>query len=157
MELSPLSDGDLLTHVIAEALPLADQSTRGMLEVLVEYLAGRQLLLVLDTCEHLVEVCGTTIGTLLEAAPGLKVLATSRRPLGLGAEEVFTVEPLPVPEVDDPDAREADAVTLLVERAAAVVPGFAVTEDNHADLVRLSRALEGCRWRSSWPRPGCGS
>ncbi|WP_307822203.1 NB-ARC domain-containing protein [Streptomyces flavofungini] len=118
VELSPLHDGTLLGLAIAEALPLADQSTRPMLDVLREYLAERQSLLVLDTCEHLTEACAFAVEPLLRAAPGLWILATSRRPLGLLAEEVLSLEPLLVPETDDDgQAGHGDAVELLVRRA----------------------------------------
>ncbi|GAA1906909.1 hypothetical protein GCM10009837_33070 [Streptomyces durmitorensis] len=142
VELTGLREGALLAHSIAEALPLADQSTRPMLDVVADYLAERELLLVLDTCEHLTETCAIAVEALLRAAPGLRILATSRRRLGLVAEEVFTLEPLPVPRGrEDMDASEA--VTLLVERAAETVPGFTVSTADRADVVHLSQLLEG--------------
>ncbi|QYC41205.1 Putative HTH-type transcriptional regulator [Nonomuraea coxensis DSM 45129] len=141
VELAALDQGILLPHTIAEALPVADRSTRAMAEVLAEYLAGRRLLLVLDTCEHLADSCAAVVRTLLDAAPGLTVLATSRRPLGLPEEQVLVVEPLPVPEPGGGGPQ--DAVLLLAERTAAVVPGFAVTDGNRADVARLCRRLEG--------------
>lgn len=143
VELSPLRQGELLAHTLAEALPLADQTTRPMIDVLADYLADRELLLVLDTCEHLADACALTVQALARAAPGLRILATSRRPLDAPGEEVITVEPLPVPETDDPAAAQADAVVLLAERAAQSVPGFTVSEAGRAELVRLSRRLEG--------------
>ncbi|MGW6025334.1 ATP-binding protein [Streptomyces sp. NPDC055099] len=143
VELSPLSRGSVLALAIAEALPLADQSGRPMIDVLADYVAGRELLLVLDTCEHLTDACALAARVLLDAAPGLRILTTSRRPLGAWDERVLAVEPMPVPEYDDPGAAGSDAVVLLAERAAAVVPGFAVTEANQPDVVRLCRRLEG--------------
>ncbi|MGI5472845.1 ATP-binding protein [Streptomyces sp. CA-132043] len=107
VELSPLRQGKLLPHTIAEALPLADHSTRRVIDMLADHLAGRQLLLVLDTCEHLVEECQMVTEALLHAAPGLRILATSRRPLNLLTEEVFTLEPLPLPA---PAKREGGGV-----------------------------------------------
>ncbi|GGY90757.1 hypothetical protein GCM10010365_06450 [Streptomyces poonensis] len=141
VELSPLSDGSALPYAIAEALPLQDQTTRPMLEVVAEYLAGRETLLVWDTCEHLVEDCREAAATLLTVAPGLRILATSRRPLNLATEELLTLDPLPVPETDEDDT--ADAVLLLADRAAEAVPGFAVTGANRDEAVRLCRRLEG--------------
>ncbi|MFD0479265.1 ATP-binding protein [Nonomuraea thailandensis] len=139
--LSPLVEGSALPYAIAEALPLSDQSSRPVTEVLADYLAERELLLVLDTCEHLHEACAATVRTLLAAAPRLRVLATSRRPLGCPEERVRAVEPLPVPEGDD--WREGDAVELLLDRAAATVPGFAIDERNRDALLRVCRRLEG--------------
>ncbi|MFJ8827622.1 ATP-binding protein [Streptomyces sp. NPDC102467] len=144
VELSPLRYGSGLAHAIAEALPLADQSTRPMIDVLAEYLAGRELLLVLDTCEHLVDECALTAEILLRAAPGLRILATSRRPLGIIAERLLPVTPLAVPGAGDERTDcGADAVTLLAARAAEAVPGFAVTDANRPDLERLCRRLDG--------------
>ncbi|MFE0175837.1 ATP-binding protein [Streptomyces sp. NPDC059002] len=144
VELSPLrQQGGLLAHVIAEVLPLADQSTRPMIEVLTEYLAERELLLVLDTCEHLTDDCALVAEALLGAAPGLRILATSRRVLNVVGERVLTVEPLPVPDADDAGAGTADAVVLLTMRAAEAVPGFTVTDAERAELVRLCRRLDG--------------
>jgi predicted ATPase len=141
VELSPLDQGPLLAHTIAEALPLADQTSRPMVDVLADYLADRDLLLVLDTCEHLVDPCALLIQALLAVAPGLHILTTSRRPLGLLAEQVLTVEPLPVP--DEAGGGPQDAVALLADRAARVVPGFAVTAGNRAAVLRVCRRLEG--------------
>ncbi|WP_161624970.1 ATP-binding protein [Streptomyces spectabilis] len=143
VELSPLRDGALVAHVIAEALPLADQTTRPMIDVVAEYLAERETLLVLDTCEHLAVACALTAEVLLRAAPGLRILTTSRRPLNLIAEEVVILDPLPVPEEGDSTGGENDAMALLAERATQAVPDFTVTDANRRDLVWLCRRLEG--------------
>ncbi|WP_055703053.1 MULTISPECIES: ATP-binding protein [Streptomyces] len=143
VELSPLTDGALLAHVIAETLPLADQTTRPMIDVVAEYLAERETLLVLDTCEHLADACALAAESLLRAAPGLRILATSRRPLHLIAEEVVVLDPLPVPDEGGTAGAADDAVALLAERAAQALPRFAVTDANRPDLVRLCRRLEG--------------
>ncbi|MBZ4014591.1 ATP-binding protein, partial [Streptomyces purpurogeneiscleroticus] len=143
VELSPLRQGALLAHTIAETLPLADQTTRPMIDVLAEYLAERELLLVLDTCEHLTDACAFAAEALLRAAPGLRILATSRRVLDVVGERVLTVEPLPVPEADDARAGTTDAVVLLTLRAQEAVPGFTVTDADRAELVRLCRRLDG--------------
>ncbi|MFI0242674.1 ATP-binding protein [Streptomyces sp. NPDC016845] len=142
VELTGLSEGALLAHSIAEALPLADQSTRPMLDVVADYLADRELLLVLDTCEHLTDACAMAAEALLRAAPGLQIMTTSRRRLGLMAEEVLTLEPLPVPRGRE-DMDDSEAVALLVERASETVPGFTVSAAGTADVVRLSQLLEG--------------
>ncbi|MFD3665473.1 ATP-binding protein [Streptomyces sp. NPDC058659] len=106
--LAPLRDPDLLDHALVEALGLTDHTLRGPREVLVEHLAERRLLLVLDGFEHLVESCAPLVGELLAHAPGLTVLAVGRRPLRVAGEAVFRLAPM----------GEADAVALLAERAA---------------------------------------
>ncbi|MGY0492539.1 ATP-binding protein [Streptomyces sp. WG-D5] len=144
VQLSPLRERSaLLAHVIAETLPLADQTTRPMTDVLTEYLADRELLLVLDTCEHLVEDVVPLTRALLNAAPGLRILATSRRVLNAADEQVLTIEPLPVPDADDARAAASDAVALLTLRATEARPGFTATDAERADLVRLCRRLDG--------------
>ncbi|MFI8995492.1 ATP-binding protein [Streptomyces sp. NPDC053542] len=146
VELSPLRrGGSLLAHTIAEALTLADQTTRPMIEVVSEYLADRELLLVLDTCEHLVDDCALMAKALLAAAPGLRIVVTSRRPLGIAEERLLTVAPLSVHGDEDEgrDVGEADAVALLAARAAEVVPDFTVTDANRPGLLRLCRRLDG--------------
>ncbi|MEI5101727.1 NB-ARC domain-containing protein [Streptomyces sp. PmtG] len=131
VELSPLEGGAMLVYAIAEALPLVHQSTRPVLEAVADYLSGRQLLLVLDTCEHLVRECAETVAALLTVAPGLRVLATSRRPLDLPAEDVVALDPLP----------EADARALLALRAGEAAPGCDLGDD--VEAAALCRRLEG--------------
>ncbi|MGP3776384.1 ATP-binding protein [Streptomyces sp. SDT5-1] len=144
VELSPLREQSaLLAHVIAETLPLADQTTRPMTDILAEYLAERELLLVLDTCEHLADDCALLTEVLLSAAPGLRILVTSRRVLNAANEQVLAIEPLPVPDADDARAAASDAVALLTLRATEARPGFTVTDAERADLVRLCRRLDG--------------
>ncbi|MFB4282139.1 NB-ARC domain-containing protein [Nonomuraea sp. MTCD27] len=139
--LSPLAEGSALPYAIAESLPLTDQAARPVTEMLAGYLAGRELLLVLDTCEHVAGECAATVEALLAAAPGLRVLATSRRSLSCRDEQVFAVEPLPVPSGST--WADGDAVALLADRAAAAVPGFAVDEHNREAMMRVCRRLEG--------------
>ncbi|WP_406673273.1 hypothetical protein WBK31_25175 [Nonomuraea sp. N2-4H] len=140
--LSALNDGGLVPHAIAGALRLADQTARPMTEVLAEHLSGRELLIVLDSCEHLAGPCGEVVAALLTAVPGLRVLATSRRPLEVAGETLVVIEPLPVPPAGT-TALVGDAVTLLAERAADVVPGFDLGSENPEAVVRLCRRLEG--------------
>ncbi|MCX5205659.1 NB-ARC domain-containing protein [Streptomyces sp. NBC_00237] len=143
VELSSLRRGALLAHTVTEVLALVDQTTRPVIDVLADYLAGREALLVLDTCEHLVHECGLAADVLLRAAPGLRILVTSRRPLGIHVERLLTVDPLPVPEDEGAPCGGADAMALLAARAAEAVPGFEVTDANRPDLVRLCRCLDG--------------
>nr|WP_189243536.1 AAA family ATPase [Planobispora rosea] len=133
--LSPLELGASLPYAIAEALWLVNQTTDPMIEVLADYLAGREALLLWDTCEHLAEACAPVAERLLAAAPGLRILATSRRRLGAPSEETFALEPLSV--------EDGDAVALLAERAAEALPGFAVTVRNRQAVLRICRRLEG--------------
>jgi len=132
-ELSELQDAELLPHTLATLLGLPAQDARSPLDLLVEYLRDRRVLVVLDTCEHLVDACAMLADVLLREASGVTVLATSRQPLDVPGEHTLQVPPLPV----------QDAVALFGRRAAAVVPGFAVTEANRADVLVLCRRLDG--------------
>jgi predicted ATPase/DNA-binding CsgD family transcriptional regulator len=141
-----VQDPEVLAYLLLGALGLRDQPVAGTaMEQLVRYLAGRQALLVLDNCEHLLPASAVLADALLRGCPGLKILATSREPLLLAGEVILTVPPLPVPE---PGAALAgmerfDSVALFVARARAVVTDFALTEDNAAAVAELCRRLDG--------------
>jgi predicted ATPase/DNA-binding CsgD family transcriptional regulator len=143
VQLSPLRAPELLARTVADALGLPDEAAGDAPQVLARNLAERELLLVLDTCEHLTDACAELAALLLPAAPGLRILATSRAPLGLAAEHSVLISPLELPAADDATAAHADAVTLFVDRASAVAPDFALTPGNTAAVAELCRRLEG--------------
>ncbi|MBL7257705.1 ATP-binding protein [Paractinoplanes lichenicola] len=145
VDLSVIADPCLIAEAVGQALGVQDQSARPQSDGLAGYLASRRLLLVLDTCEHVVGACSSLVETLLRAAPGLQVLATSRQPLGVNGEHVFLLPPLPVPDpAVSPADRELDAaVMLFAERAAAAAPGFTLTPGNQDAVARLCRRLDG--------------
>ncbi|MFF8012835.1 BTAD domain-containing putative transcriptional regulator [Streptomyces sp. NPDC007929] len=99
-DLAPLSDADLLDRAVSEALGLRDHSARPVADAIADHLRDRRLLLVLDNCEHLVEHVAGLVLRLARAAPGLRVLATSRQRLGTPGEHVLTVPPLTLPAVE---------------------------------------------------------
>jgi non-specific serine/threonine protein kinase len=142
-ELAGLRDPELLPHTIATALGLPEQDARTQLAAILAYLRDRQLLLILDTCEHLVDACAALAGTVARETSGVVVLATSRQPLDVPGEHTCVIPPLPVPERGSCDPGGGDAVELFAQRAAAAVPGFTVTEANYADVARLCRRLDG--------------
>jgi predicted ATPase len=133
VRLSPLQDAELLGHTIGETLGVVDQVLRPQLEVLGEFLADRRLLLVLDTCEHMIDECAAVVEELLKAAPGVRILATSRQPLDVPAERVRVLQPLPLPE----------AVELFIDRAAQVVPEYRSATKDHEVAKTLCRRLDG--------------
>jgi non-specific serine/threonine protein kinase len=145
--LSPLSDPALLPNAVAAALDLPEQSARPAIETVAEYLAEHRTLLVLDTCEHLVDGCAQLAEALLAAAPQLRILATSRQPLDVPGEHLLPVPALALPDADSPappaGAAAEDALALFADRAAAAVPGFVLDEDNRADALTLCRRLDG--------------
>ncbi|MET8866726.1 BTAD domain-containing putative transcriptional regulator [Nonomuraea sp. NPDC004580] len=146
--LAPVSGG--VPQAVLAALDIRDALLHGHersridpVDRLVAALADRELLLILDNCEHLVTETAELTDHLLAACPRLRVLATSREALGITGESVLPVTPLrlPPPEADDPLGYPA--VRLFADRAAAVRPGFAVEEDNRAHVVRICHALDG--------------
>ncbi|MFD7010625.1 protein kinase [Rhodococcus jostii] len=145
VELGELRDDTLLAGLVVAALGLRDQSARPSHEVLVEFLAPRDVLLVLDNCEQVVAAAAKLAEILLRACPRLRILATSREPLGIGGETALLIPPLPVPDPDHlpKGLPRNDAVTLFAERGAAVVPGFELTEENKVTIARICQRLDG--------------
>ncbi|WP_214322854.1 ATP-binding protein [Nonomuraea sediminis] len=143
VELAALTDPELLVQTVAGHLGLGDQSARPPLTALSERIADKQMLIVLDNCEHLLDACATLAHELLRASPGLRILSTSREPLGVYGEHVLAVPPLSVPTESPESVTVSAAVALFADRAASVVPRFAVTPDNAAVLGRLCQRLEG--------------
>ncbi len=137
VECSLVRDPELLVHAVAEALRVTDGTARPPVDILITHLRERSLLLVLDGCEHLVDRCAALVGRLLAEAPGLRILATSRQPLGIGGEYLLQVPPLPT------EGPEPEAVQLFVQRAAAVAPGFALTDANRQAVTALCHRLDG--------------
>jgi predicted ATPase/DNA-binding CsgD family transcriptional regulator len=147
VELAAVNDPALLPQTVSRQLGLRDASTEPTARF-AEYLEDKRLLLVLDNCEHLVEACAMLAGKLLAAAPGLRVLATSRHVLGVEGEQILSIPPLPVPDSNNTDGAlggviRYDAVTLLVDRAAAVLPGFALDDGNRDQVVGICQRLDG--------------
>lgn len=148
VELADLDKPELLVPAVIEALEIRDHSARPPMEVLIDHLCDRQALVVLDNCEHLLRDCAVMAETLLRVAPDLNILATSREALGIVGEQIMVVPALPLSAgPGSPDSGKAlvtsDATRLFAERAAAVLPGFAVTEANREAVERICRRLDG--------------
>ncbi|MEV0401309.1 LuxR C-terminal-related transcriptional regulator [Actinoallomurus sp. NPDC050550] len=146
IELASLDRPELLVHAIVEALEIRDRSSRPPLDVLIEHLDGTRALIVLDNCEHLVQACAVLADALLAAVPELRILATSRQPLGIFAERTLTVPPLALPDADGgrlSTPAVSDAIRLFGDRAAAVVPEFAITDENRDVVERICHRLDG--------------
>jgi predicted ATPase/DNA-binding NarL/FixJ family response regulator len=140
-------DPDVLAFLLMGTLGLRERSGRTPLESLVEQLAERRVLLILDNCEHLVSACALLAGGLLRGCPGLRVLATSREKLGIDAEVLFEVPPLHAPETGHRSSlaqlRQYESVMLFAARAEAIVPGFALGKDNGDAVAELCHRLDG--------------
>ncbi len=144
-DLSALADPLLVTGVVAGVLGVRDTGQHTLLNALTASLRPKGLLLVLDNCEHLADSCGALTLAILQACPRVRVLATSREPLGVAGEHILTLLPLALPShaAQPDDVQRSDAARLFVERARAVRPGFALTGHNAAIVAALCRRLDG--------------
>jgi predicted ATPase/DNA-binding NarL/FixJ family response regulator len=147
VELAALQDQALLSQAIASTLGLRDRTARWPAPALAEYLSNKRLLLVLDNCEHLRNASAVLADTVLRAAEGVHILATSRQPLGLTGEHIFGVPTMSMPDPDRLPPTDAlaqyEAVNLFVDRAVAVQPAFLVSEANAETIVRVCQQLDG--------------
>jgi predicted ATPase/DNA-binding SARP family transcriptional activator/DNA-binding CsgD family transcriptional regulator len=147
VELAALSRPDLVPRAVAAALGVPEQAGRPLEDILTDHLRTRDLLLLLDNCEHLVDGAARLTDILLSACPNLKVLATSREPLGVPGEAVWTVPPLSLPEAGGAPTIESlmrcEAVRLFVDRARSRLPAFELTEENAGSTARVCRKLDG--------------
>jgi predicted ATPase/class 3 adenylate cyclase len=146
VELAPLSDEALVLPTIARVFALQPSPGRSLEAVLADFLRGKELLLLLDNCEHLIETCAAVSETLLDGAPGLKILASSRESLGVPGEMILRVPSLTVPagnEVTAATLRGSEAAQLLSERGRAVRPDFQITDQNAAAVAEICQRLDG--------------
>ncbi|MEU6558285.1 ATP-binding protein [Nocardia nova] len=146
VELGDTRDPALLGDVIATTLGLRSRGAGSIVDVLTRYLSARDLLIILDNCEHVIDAVTTLTETLLKVCPRVRILATSREALNVGGESAFPVPPLAIPDTSiEPAARGArtDAVALFADRAAAVVPDFDITDDNRAAVAGICARLDG--------------
>ncbi|MFI0410053.1 ATP-binding protein [Actinomadura sp. 3N508] len=139
VRLSPVRDGALLPHAVGMELRLQDQTTRPMIDVLADYLADRRSLLILDTCEHLVDSCAMLATALLQSTEHLRIVAVSRQSLRVRGESLITIAPFPTAA----GAPCRDAADLFTQRASAAVPGFAVTAADRRTIARICHRLDG--------------
>ncbi|GIJ61991.1 ATP-binding protein [Virgisporangium aurantiacum] len=153
VELAPVTDPGEVSRAVLDAVGRSDPRPdahkpglpRDTMARLVELLAPTDTLLVLDNCEHVIEAAARLADDLLAACPRLRVLATSREPLAIVGEVLTPVPPLRLPTADaaPSEALTFAAVQLLADRAAAVRPGFSVTDDNVRAVVEICRRLDG--------------
>lgn len=148
VDLTTVDDGLFLPGTVAAALGHhaagLSRNGDGPVETLAQSVVDSELLLILDNCEHLLEPCAALVHGVLSTAPGVRILATSREPLGVAGEQLLTVSPLPVPDAATADLDVVEpAVALLTERAKLVAPGFKVTPENKESVVALCRRLDG--------------
>ena len=146
VELADCRDPELIPRRVAATFGVREEPDRPLTATLAEVLRGRRLLLILDTCEHLVDRSAELVHQLLAGCPFLRVIATSREPLRVRGETVWRVPPLAVPDGADPlsiDDPRYEAIRLFADRAAAARAGFELGIDNADAVARLCRTLDG--------------
>ena len=134
VDLAPITDPEVVPVAVARALGVPDQPGRSTIDTLTGFIADRQMLVVLDNCEHLLEACAALVVELLGACRGLTLLATSREPIGVGGEATWQVPSLSLAD---------EAIELFVDRARRVRPDFSVTDGNAATVTEICRRLDG--------------
>lgn len=147
VELAPISDPLLLPQTAARAIGLRDEPHRPVIDMLCDYLYDKQLLLLLDNCEHLVEACAQLADRLLHACPQLRILASSREALGISGEKLYLVPSLQLPDLQSSLTVETinqyEAVRLFTERASAVTQKFRLTDENAFSIAQICHRLDG--------------
>ena len=144
VELADTADPALVRGRVAAALGIREETGRPLAETLLDALRPRRLLLILDTCEHVVGACAALVQQLLAGCPGLRLIATSREPLRVRGETVWRVPPLAVPDaLVTGDMTRHEAIRLFVERATAARPGFTLAAGNSGAVASLCRTLDG--------------
>ncbi len=147
VELAPLTEPGLLPQAVATALGIREQRGRSAMDAVLDHLAQRSLLIVLNNVEHLLQACGVLAETLLRRCPGVRLLATSREPLRLQGEHVYPIPPLSLPApgllIPPPTLARHEAIRLFADRAAASRPSFAISEQNAAAIVQICRRVDG--------------
>jgi predicted ATPase/class 3 adenylate cyclase len=152
VELAPLTDPTLVPQTVASVLGVREEPMRSLLAILTSYLRTKNLLLILDNCEHLIEACARLADVLLRACPNLRILATSREALGIPGETTWLVPSLSLPDRQYRPSVGADFVTtltqyeavqLFIDRAVAVLPTFTITNQNAPAVAQICHRLDG--------------
>ena len=144
VEFARLVDSTLVPQAIAKVLNVVEQPGNPLMDTLLDLLGDRQILLVLDNCEHLLGACAQLVEA-FAGCPNIKVLATSREPLGVIGETLYPVLPLALPaaHLSIDEIRRVESVQLFVERARSILPTFSLTLDNAEIVSTICRDLDG--------------
>jgi non-specific serine/threonine protein kinase len=142
VELSAVKDASLVAQAAAIALGLVESSGNSWLKQIITRLNAAPTLLVLDNCEHVLSACAELVAVLLHECPKLRILTTSREPLGTHGEITLPLSPFPLPS-DQSDPSDFESVRLLLDRGRAVNASFTLTSDNTASVIQACRRLDG--------------
>jgi predicted ATPase len=143
VELAPLSDSAYIVSALASVLELHEVPGIPLMDIIIDYLRAKQLLLILDNCEHLVEVSAQIADQLLHACPQLKVVASSREALGIDGETVYRVPSLSLPDPSSTSLMEYESTRLFIDRATKAEPRFHLTDHNASSIAQICQRLDG--------------
>jgi predicted ATPase len=147
VEFAPIAEPALVSQALSMSLGVREETGRPLIATLTDYLRSRRALLLFDNCEHLIDACARLTDDLLRACSEVRIVASSREPLGLTGEVVYRVPPLSVPDLRALPTIEQfgqyEATRLFVDRAMAVKPDFALTEETVGPVAQISQRLDG--------------
>ncbi|RPJ21863.1 MAG: adenylate/guanylate cyclase domain-containing protein [Chloroflexi bacterium] len=143
VELAPLTDPVFILSTIASVLELHEVPGIPLINILIDYLRARELLLILDNCEHMIEESAQIADQLLHACPQLKIIASSREALGIGGETVYRVPSLSLPGHSSSSLMDYESTQLFIDRATKAEPRFHLTEHNAASIAQICQRLDG--------------
>ncbi|MFD6859215.1 LuxR C-terminal-related transcriptional regulator [Rhodococcus sp. NPDC060090] len=147
IDLAPVGDPGAAAAAAAAALGVTDQSSKPVVDKLTDRVRGRQMLIVIDNCEHLLSPVVELVAAILAAAPEIRIVTTSREPLRIAGEQIYDLPPLSLPEHSEhyraAEVAHFEAVSLLVERVRSTVSDFELTDANVIAVVQLCRRLDG--------------
>ncbi len=145
VELAALNEPALLPQTVMALFGIVAQSNISHIEALTNFLRTKTALLILDNCEHLIDACARLADTLLQNCPNLKILATSREPLGITGEAIYPVPPLGLPDLAQllENFREYETVRLFEERAQLASTDFSLTLENASPVAQICHRLDG--------------
>ncbi len=143
VELAPVSESELVDQAVALAIGLREQEGRQPFEVIANYLRPKQVLIILDNCEHLIAGCAKFSQEILQTAPKVKILATSRETLNLAGEQVFSLSGLGTPDLRQPGEIDHPAVRLFVQNAQRLAADFELQPGDLETIVQICRQVQG--------------
>lgn len=154
IEFASVAEPSLIPQTVASVLGIREGQNRSLIDQLIEHIHLRRILLVFDNCEHVLDACAQLVERLLQSCENLRILATSREPLGISGEAIWPVPPLSLPELQPwrhlksrqsalTIYQESESVQLFVNRATLVSPQFSLTLENGAWVAEICRRLDG--------------
>jgi predicted ATPase/class 3 adenylate cyclase len=143
VELAPLREPAFIVSTIASVLELREVPGLPLMNIIIDYLRARELLMILDNCEHLVEASAQIANQLLHTCPQLKIIASSREALGINGETVYRVPSLSLPDSASSSLMDYESTRLFIDRAAKAEPRFQLTDHNASSIAQICQRLDG--------------